>query len=148
VYLGGITDRLAYVHHLSTKAISAHFDEHITTTAFDMNFHAMMDTVYPIRPRHRFFYTAIAYMLSSEAAQRLVSLIDEYGFVAGNDEVAIKLFDMIPGCYVAHPLLVYVSTSSDDSRIHSEDTDIQDNVDPVAGAPLKSGMVDLWLPCK
>lgn len=131
---------------MSTNPVSPHFDEHLPNHIFDNNFHPMIDTVYPTRARPRFFYTAIAYMLSSEAAQRLVTMIAEYGFVAGNDEMAIKLFDLMPGCYVAHPFLVQLSTPENANRVHSEDTDIQDDHESIPGAPLKSEAVKLWMP--
>ncbi len=44
--------------------------------------------------------------MSSEAAQTLVKLVDERGFVAPAQYVLMKLLDLMSGCYAAHPELI------------------------------------------
>ncbi len=159
VFLGGVVEQreLLTDHHNVTRPVNKHFREHIPAPLYDSErplplynaYIPAVDDVIPLEPRRIFFYTGIAYMLSSSAARELISMVSEKGLAVANDMLVMRLLDrIVPGCYVVDPLLVRVPPSVRTDRIHADDTDIQDGFSPVTGAPPKSGpFPDPWIPC-
>jgi hypothetical protein len=126
----------AEIYPLAVKEVNPHFDAHIYTQLFMNSYDEETDPIHPSQPRRRFFYTAVAYVLSSHAAQTLVDIVDTYGFIKPADIMVMKLMDLVAGIYVARPLLVLLPPNSGDS-LHPEDSDIQHDKSPIKGVPNK-----------
>jgi hypothetical protein len=124
-------------YNKSVKYFNARFDRHIKTEFFHRLYAPEMDSVFPVAPRRMFGYTAIAYMLSSDAARSLVALIHEKGgFVDPADATLTRLMDMVPIVYAPRPMLVHMPPVSKVGQLHSDDSDLWYNEDTVPGAPI------------
>jgi hypothetical protein len=122
------------LYPLSVKAVNKHFDTHVPTRFFERLFDEEIDEIYPIVERKRFGYTALAYVLSPQAAQKLLSLVGTSRRVPMNDLVLIKLLDLMQGCYTANPLLVITPKTSKPALLHADDSDLQYDHETVKGA--------------
>jgi hypothetical protein len=129
----------------STKKVNDHFFQHIPTTFFYRMYDPAMDRVFPIVPRRRFGYTAISYMISSEATRVLVDLVDRNGLNSTPDPIIVKLLDLIPGCYVVLPLLVHLPKTTKKELLHADDSDLWYSHDTIPGAPFIAHPTS-WIP--
>ena len=113
LYFGGVSKANERLYAGSVSNVNAHFDEHIDTELFPQLFDPTVDTRYPITPRRRFPYSSIAYALSSNAAQKLLSMIEEEGFHAPVATTLVRLMDLHAGCYFSvYPKLVSASVAA------------------------------------
>ena len=103
MYIGGIQKGNEQKYAQRVQHVNAHFDQHVASVTD--GFFDSMDDIPPSQPRRRFPYLAISYIMSSEAARTLVTLVDERGFVVPASFVLMKLLDLVAGCYRAHPYL-------------------------------------------
>ena len=101
--MGGIPASNDVYFRESTVAVNSHFVEHVARL-LDGNYDNM-DHLLPTQPRKRFWYSSRAYVMSTEAAKTLTSLVREKGFLVPTFAVLMKLLDLIDGCYTAYPML-------------------------------------------
>lgn len=136
LYFGGVTPYMAQRHTMSVYPFNRHFNEPALTQLFQKNYDPPLDETNPAYSRYRFFYTAIAYAISSRAARVLVQLVDDFGFERECDQMLIKLMDLPEtqdGVYSTNPLLVHPPEHSSD--YHSKDTDIWSSTVSFSGIP-------------
>ncbi len=147
MFIGGLIHFHTQGQRTLTVDVNDHFRKHVPTTGFYGNFDPEIDRIYPIQPRNRFLYTAISYMLSSEAARVLVDIVDQYSFVTAADSMLIKLQDLVPGCYVTSEMLVNIPMPADLSLATSDDSNIKFEKQRLTGAPDIAPPAS-WMPCE
>ena len=79
VFLGGVMAFSMELHTKMVRPVNRRFDEHIPTTNIILYYEPGMDPIPVHKPRRLFPYTAVAYILSSDAARILLKLVDQYG---------------------------------------------------------------------
>lgn len=128
LYLGGVLPINSNVYHVGNvlKPVNRAFMQHIPTRYFSHDFIDELDSGQRGGASRRYFYTAVAYGISSDGARALVDLIIKYGFRRGADHMLYRLMDRFEQVYATHPLLVQPSGSN---------TDIQEDMLPVGEAP-------------
>ncbi len=103
VYIGGVLKANEAAYAQKVRHVNDHFDQHIPTITNGN--HDSMDHLLSSQPRRRFSYAATSYIMSSEAARRLVKLVEDKGFNVPTAYVLMKLLDLVDGCYTAYPYL-------------------------------------------
>ena len=134
MFLGGVLAFADSLYSTMTTRFNRRFDTHIPTTKVILYYDPGMDPIHVSKPRRIFPYTAVAYILSSEAARILVSLVDKYGFVQPADHMVDKLMDLTGTSYTAHPLLVVLPKPTK-AVDHADESDIQRNFYRIINAP-------------
>ena len=121
-------------YNRSTRHVNKHFDAHVPTEFFWRLYTNEVDHIHPTEVRKRFFYTAIAYALSSQAARMLLRIVDRFGFIEASDLMLIKILDLADDCFTTYPLLVGFPPKTKHEVIF-DDSDIASNLVVIAGAP-------------
>ena len=131
VYLGGVLPVNKGVYHVGNvlKPVNRAFMQHLPTRYFSHDFIEDIDIGVRGGASRRYFYTAIAYGISSEGARALVDIIINHGFRRGADHMLYRLMDRFDAVYALNPLLVSPTGS---------DTDIQEDMLPVGDLPSLS----------
>lgn len=129
VYLGGMLDINKGVYHVGTvlHPVNRAIMSHLPTRFFSHDFIDDIDIGVRGGASRRYFYTAVAYAIHSDAARYLVDMVNAHGFRRGADHVLYRVMDRFEQVYATHPLLVHQAAP--------KDTDIQDDMLPVGDPP-------------
>ena len=131
IYLGGVmaADRsFAPKHQIKTNDFFATFTE---TAHFNRIIVDELDGPDRDSPRRWFLHTNIAYVLSVRAAKALVDMSDKHGLLYPADHYVSRIQVLVDTPYTTTPHLI----TNDNSKMHSDDTDIQRSPTRVAGGP-------------
>lgn len=133
VYLGGILaeNMWAYKDGSVLESINDHFSQHRLTQYFQHDFLEGVDNFTRGEPTRRFFYTSIAYLISSNAARSLVDHIRTFGFRKAADHTLYRLMAWTPRTYAVTPLPVTIPRRRD-SDVQHEGNMLDD---PAAACP-------------
>ena len=122
VYLGGmLPDNFwSYKSDSVLEQVNDHFARHLPTSYFQHDYLEGVDNFTRGEPTRRFFYTTIAYLISSNAARSLVDFVAKFGFRKAADHTLYRVLQWTPDAYATTPLLVTIPP-----RSATNDSDVQ-----------------------
>lgn len=122
VYLGGMMPEnfWSYKSGSVLEPVNDYFARHQPTLYFSHEYLDGVDNFTRGAPTRRYFYTSIAYLISSNAARSLVDMVATFGFRKAVDHTLYRVMAWTPDTFATTPLLVAIPP-----RLAHNDSDVQ-----------------------